>query len=373
MTPMITVEKLCKSFGSLQVLKDVDLEVNSGEIIAIIGASGCGKSVFLRSLNALHVIDYGRIAIDGAVISAARGAQLDRIRRKMGMVYQGFHLFEHLNVIDNITLAPCKLKGIGRDQAEVRALELLKKVSLESKKYAMPLELSGGQKQRIAICRCLAMDPDVMLFDEPTSALDPTMVGEVLATIRGLANLGMTMLIVTHEMSFAREVASRVLYFDEMGIYEQGTPEEIFDHPRREKTKAFIHKLKTLDEEVDGRDFDFLGMQSRIEAFSQKYRIAGSRLYTLQLIADELFGGIMDNCEKSGVPVHFQLNIAYSEQDGSIVCVIEYPGAAWNPFAGLDDAADVLDQTLGYRLLKKRAKSVAFTVGSRFNQLIIRV
>lgn len=368
---MIKVEKLCKTFGSLPVLKDVDLEVNKGEIIAIIGASGCGKSVFLRSLNGLHSIDSGHIYIDGEKISAARGAELDRMRRKMGMVYQEFHLFEHINVLDNITLAPRKLKGIAKKQAETRAMELLKTVSLESKKYAMPSELSGGQKQRIAICRCLAMDPEVMLFDEPTSALDPTMVGEVLATIRSLANQGMTMLIVTHEMSFAREVASRVIYFNEMGIYEQGTPEEIFEHPQREKTRAFIHKLKTFDEEVSGRDFDFLGMQSRIEAFCEKYAIANKRCYTLQLSGDELFGGIMDNCDKSGVSVHIHLNISYSELDGSIICAIDYPGAEWNPFAELDDATGVLDETLGYRLLKKFAKNISFTNDGGINRISI--
>ena len=371
MAPMIKVEKLCKTFGSLQVLKDVDLEVNKGEIIAIIGASGCGKSVFLRSLDALHPIDSGRVYIDGCEISALRGAELDGIRRKMGMVYQGFHLFEHVNVLDNITLAPRTLKNIAKEQAEARAMELLKTVSLEGKKYAMPSDLSGGQKQRIAICRCLAMDPEVMLFDEPTSSLDPAMIGEVLATVRSLANRGMTMLMVTHEMSLAREIASRVLYFDEMGIYEQGTPEEIFDHPQREKTIAFIHKLKTFDEEVTGHDFDFLGMQSRIEAFCKKYAITDKRRYSLQLTVDELFDGIMENCVKSGVPIYIHINISYSELDGSNICIIEYPGAKWNPFAGLDDATGVVDDTLGYRLLKKRANGVSFTNDGSMNRISI--
>lgn len=371
MAPVIKVEKLCKTFNSLQVLKNVDLEVNKGEIIAIIGASGCGKSVFLRSLNALNSIDSGHIYIDGEEISAARGAELNRIRRKMGMVYQGFHLFEHMNVLDNITLAPRKLKGIDQEQAEARAMELLKTVSLESKKYAMPSVLSDGQKQRIAICRCLAMDPEIMLFDEPTSALDPTMVGEVFAVIRGLAKQGMTMLIVTHEMSFAREVSSRVLYFNELRIYEQGTPEEIFCHPQREKTKAFIQKLKTFDEEVNGRDFDFLGMQSRIGAFCEKYAIANKSCYTLQLTIDELFGGIMDNCDKSGVPVHIHFNISYSEIGNSIICVIDYPGTEWNPFAELDDATGVLDEKLGYRLIKKCAKDVNFINCDGINRISI--
>ncbi|MEN6327315.1 MAG: amino acid ABC transporter ATP-binding protein [Syntrophomonas sp.] len=374
MAPIIKVDKLCKTFGSLQVLKDLDLEVHKGEIIAIIGASGCGKSVFLRSLDALHSIDSGHIYINGEEINTKRGAELDRIRRKMGMVYQGFHLFEHMDVLDNITLAPRELKGVAKEEAEARAMRLLKSVSLESKKYAMPAELSGGQQQRIAICRCLAMEPEVMLFDEPTSALDPTMAGEVFATIRGLANQGMTMLIVSHEMSFAREVASRVLYFDEMGIYEQGTPEEIFDHPQREKTRAFIHKIKSFDEEVNGYDFDFLGMQSRIEAFCNKYLIDQKRRYTLQLVGDELFGGIMDNCDQSGDAVHIHLNISSSELDDSIICIIDYPGAEWNPFAGLDDTAGVIDEAmLGYRLLIKRAKGISFTNSGGINRISIIV
>ena len=169
---------------------------------------------------------------------------LNRIRRKVGMVFQGFHLFSHMNVLDNITLAPVKLLGLPREEAEKKAEELLKMVGLESKKYTMPDVLSGGQKQRIAIVRCLAMEPEVMLFDEPTSALDPTMVGEVLATLRLLAKQGMTMVIVTHEMEFAKEIASRILYMDEQGIYEEGTPQEIFEAPQKKKTRDFIHKME---------------------------------------------------------------------------------------------------------------------------------
>lgn len=220
---MLRIENLSKSFSSLKVLQNVSLTVEQGERIALIGRSGCGKSVFLRSIELLEKPDSGRIFIGDDEITAI-GANVDAIRSKMGMVYQGFHLFEHMDVLENITLAPTRLRGISKQAAEEKALELLRIVGLESKKNAMPATLSGGQKQRIAICRCLAMEPKVMLFDEPTSALDPTMVGEVLATIRMLAKRDMTMLIVTHEMSFAREVATRVLYFDECGIYEQGAP-----------------------------------------------------------------------------------------------------------------------------------------------------
>ena len=254
---MIRVENLSKSFGSLHVLKDVNLTVEKGERIVIIGGSCCGKSVFLRCMDLLEKPDAGRVFIMDEELTAPK-ADLNRIRRRVGMVYQGFHLFSHLNVLDNITLAPVKLLGLSRKEAERKAEKLLEMVGLSGKKYMMPEHLSGGQKQRIAIARCLAMEPDVMLFDEPTSALDPTMVGEVLATLRLLAKQGMTMVIVTHEMAFAREIATRILYMDEQGIYEEGTPEEIFDAPKRSRTRDFIHRMKYFSWQTDSRDFDFL-------------------------------------------------------------------------------------------------------------------
>ena len=240
---LIEVTGLKKRFGDLEVLKGVDLTVEQGERVAIIGGSGCGKSVFLRCLELLEKPDAGRIRIDGQEITA-KGAPVDQIRRSMGMVYQRFHLFSEMDVMDNLCLAPVRRRLMTRAEAEKKALGLLEQVGLASRAHAWPTVLSGGQQQRIAICRCLMMDPKVILFDEPTSALDPTMVGEVLAVIRMLAKQGMTMLIVTHEMAFAREVADRVLYFADGGIYEQGTPEEIFDRPQREKTIAFIRKIK---------------------------------------------------------------------------------------------------------------------------------
>ncbi|MBR0094401.1 MAG: amino acid ABC transporter ATP-binding protein, partial [Synergistaceae bacterium] len=205
---LIEVKNLCKSFGNLKVLNDVNLSIDEGERIAIIGGSGCGKSVFLRSLELLETPDSGKIFIDGEEITARR-ASVNQIRRKMGMVYQKFYLFSHLDVLENLCLAPVKLLGMSRAEAEANAVEWLKKVGLASKIHSMPENLSGGQQQRIAICRSLMMSPKVLLFDEPTSALDPTMVGEVLAMIRMLAKQNMTMIIVTHEKNFAREVASR--------------------------------------------------------------------------------------------------------------------------------------------------------------------
>ena len=240
---LVEVKGLKKSFGSLEVLKGVDLSVVQGERIAIIGGSGCGKSVFLRSLALLEKPDAGQIIIDGRDITAAKGNQVDEIRRSMGMVFQKFHLFSEMNVMDNLCLAPTRILKMPRPDAEKKAMELLSQVGLATRAHAWPTVLSGGQQQRIAICRCLMMEPKVLLFDEPTSALDPTMVGEVLAVIRMLAKRDMTMLIVTHEMNFAREVANRVLFMDAGEVIEQGTPEEIFGNPQNPRTQSFLSKV----------------------------------------------------------------------------------------------------------------------------------
>ncbi len=284
---LIDVKNLYKSFGDLKVLQDVNLSVEEGERIAIIGGSGCGKSVFLRSIELLEKPDSGNIFIDGDEITAPN-ADINKIRRKMGMVYQKFYLFSHMNVLDNLCLAPVKLLGMPRKEAEQHALEWLNKVGLTSKMYEMPERLSGGQQQRIAICRCLMMNPKVLLFDEPTSALDPTMVGEVLAMIRMLAKQNMTMLIVTHEMNFARELATRVLFLADGGIYEQGTPSEIFDSPQREKTIAFIRKLKYVNYEIRNKNFDLLEMQGKIHDFTEKYGIKSTLANRLELCCEEL-------------------------------------------------------------------------------------
>lgn len=239
---MIKINGLKKHFGDLEVLKGIDEHIKKGEKVAIIGPSGSGKSTFLRCLNLLEVPTDGEILIEGDCITDPN-TDVNKIREKMGMVFQQFNLFPHLNIIDNITLAPIKVKKTEKEKAEALARELLKKVGLADKEQAYPSQLSGGQQQRIAIARALAMEPDIMLFDEPTSALDPEMVGEVLAVMKDLADAGMTMVVVTHEMGFAREVASRVFFMDEGIIQEQGTPEEIFDNPKNERTKSFLSKV----------------------------------------------------------------------------------------------------------------------------------
>lgn len=239
---MIRINNLHKSFGKLEILKGIDEHIHSGERVFIIGPSGSGKSTFLRCLNMLETPTDGEIYIDDELITAPK-ADVNRIRCKMGMVFQQFYLFPHLTIMDNITLAPIKIKKKTKAEAEKTACELLTKVGLLDKADAYPSQLSGGQQQRIAIARALAMEPEIMLFDEPTSALDPEMVGEVLVVMKSLADAGMTMIVVTHEMGFAREAASRVLFMDKGVIAEQGTPEEIFTNPKNERTRLFLSKV----------------------------------------------------------------------------------------------------------------------------------
>lgn len=239
---MIKVEKLVKTFGENTVLKEIDLEVTPGEVVVIIGPSGSGKSTFLRCLNLLEQPTGGKITFEGNDL-LAKGVKIDQIRQKMGMVFQSFNLFPHKTVLENLTISPIKVKQQGQAAAEETAKGLLEQVGLAEKADSYPSSLSGGQQQRVAIARALAMDPDVMLFDEPTSALDPEMVGEVLTVMQALAEKGMTMVVVTHEMGFAKEVADRVIFMADGIIQEQGTPEQIFEHPQNARTQDFLSKV----------------------------------------------------------------------------------------------------------------------------------
>ncbi|WP_432665752.1 amino acid ABC transporter ATP-binding protein [Wukongibacter baidiensis] len=239
---MIQIFNLDKKFGELHVLKNINEHVEKGEVVVIIGPSGSGKSTFLRCLNLLEDPTSGEIIFEDISITDKRN-DINKLREKMGMVFQQFNLFPHKTVLENITLAPIYVKNMKKQDAEKIAFNLLKRIGLEDKADSYPIQLSGGQKQRIAIARALAMSPDVMLFDEPTSALDPEMVGEVLEVMKELANEGMTMVVVTHEMGFAKEVATRVLFMDDGKIVEQGTPHEIFDNPKHPRTKDFLAKV----------------------------------------------------------------------------------------------------------------------------------
>lgn len=239
---MIKIEDLHKTFGKNEVLKGINIEIAAGEVVVVIGPSGSGKSTFLRCLNLLETPTSGRIDFEGTNL-LAKGVNIDQLRQKMGMVFQSFNLFPHKRVLENVTISPIKVKKEAAAAANETGLKLLDQVGLKEKSQAYPSSLSGGQQQRVAIARALAMNPDVMLFDEPTSALDPEMVGEVLAVMKKLAENGMTMVVVTHEMGFAREVADRVIFMDEGIIQEEGTPEQIFGSPKNARTQSFLNKV----------------------------------------------------------------------------------------------------------------------------------
>ena len=238
----VKVDRLYKSFGNLKVLREITTEIHKGEVIAIIGPSGCGKSTFLRCLNLLEIPTSGKIYIDGVDITLPK-ADIMKIRQKVGMVFQHFHLFPHMTVLQNVIYAPVKVKQVAKDEARLKGLELLEKVGLSDKAHVYPSKLSGGQKQRVAIARCLAMEPDILLMDEPTSALDPEMVKEVLDVMKALTKTGITMAIVTHEMGFAREVAHRILFLDGGKVAEDVPPQEFFSNPKCDRAKQFLEKM----------------------------------------------------------------------------------------------------------------------------------
>lgn len=245
MTEKILVEHLVKKYGDNTVLNDINVSINEGDVVCVIGPSGSGKSTFLRCLNQLEEASSGDIIIDGANLTD-KNTDINQVRQHIGMVFQHFNLFPHLSILENIILAPTDLGRLSKDEAEKKALELLERVGLADKKDAYPDSLSGGQKQRVAIARALAMNPDIMLFDEPTSALDPEMVGDVLGVMKDLAKQGMTMVIVTHEMGFAKEVANRVMFIDGGNFLEDGSPEQVFENPQNPRTKDFLDKVLNI-------------------------------------------------------------------------------------------------------------------------------
>ncbi len=240
--PMIHVEGLCKSFGKINVLNGVDIDIEKGEVLVIIGPSGCGKSTFLRCLNRLEEPTAGKIFLDGVEVTSPK-TNINQQRQKMMMVFQHFNLFPHKTILQNLTIGPIKLKKIPKAEAEKKAMKILERIGMTDKANAYPSQLSGGQKQRVAIGRALAMDPEVILFDEPTSALDPEMVGEVLEVMKELAKSGITMICVTHEMGFAREVASNIVFFDNGVVAEKGTPQEVLNNPKNERLQNFLAKV----------------------------------------------------------------------------------------------------------------------------------
>lgn len=325
---MISISHLRKEYASVTPLKDINTEIKKGEVISVIGPSGTGKSTLLRCINLLETPTSGDIFIDGERITDKK-CKIHLVRRKMGMVFQGFHLFSHKTIIENIMAGPVDLLQRPRQEAYERGMELLRTVGLGDKAMAFPDELSGGQKQRAAIARTLSMEPEIILFDEPTSALDPTMVGEVLAVIRTLAREGLTMLIVTHEMKFARDVSTRIFYMDQGEIYEDGTPEQIFEHPQKERTRQFIRRLKVFTTNIDSRDFDFIGTVSLMDEFGRRHMIPPKMVYHLQEVFEELCVQIL----LPVLPEQISMNITveYSEDDAAIQMKVIYNGGPFNP------------------------------------------
>ena len=326
---MISIQHLKKVYPNVTPFSDVNVYIEKGEVISIIGPSGTGKSTLLRCLNLLETPTSGEIIVEGEAITA-KGADISAVRRKMGMVFQSFNLFSHLTVIENIMLGPVDLLRLSRQEAYDEGMRLLNTVGLAEKALSYPDELSGGQKQRVAIARALAMKPEIILFDEPTSALDPTMVSEVLAVIRSLAREGLTMMIVTHEMKFARDVSTRIFYMDEGGIYEDGPPGQIFDNPQRERTRSFVKRLKTFEREITSSTFDFIEVSTGIEEFGRRQLLSQRQVNNLALVFEELWVQTLLSQGGEVLPLRFSASV--SELDGSCEAAIFYSGPAMDLF-----------------------------------------
>ena len=346
---MIEIRHLKKQFENYTPLEDVNTVIRDGDVISVIGPSGTGKSTLLRCINMLSRPTGGQILLDGEDITAAK-YDLTQARRRMGMVFQSFNLFEHLTVIENLMLAPMDILGKSKQEAYDTGVELLRRVGLAGRELRYPDQLSGGQKQRVAIARTLAMDPDVILLDEPTSALDPTMVGEVQAVIRDLAQSGKTLMIVTHEMNFARAICNRVFYMDQGGIYEEGTPEQIFEHPKRERTKRFIQKLKVLEFIVDSRDYDFIGAGAEIDRYCIQNDIPPRIKYRIRLAFEELVQQILRPL-LGQESVHVEL--AYAPSDERATVKVSYGGERFDPQEG--------ENEFSYRILKQSVEKLTYS------------
>ena len=324
---MIKIEHLRKEYPNVIPLKDVSVEIHDGDVIAVIGPSGTGKSTLLRCINQLETPTGGHIWVDGEEITTPK-CNINKIRQKMGMVFQSFNLFGHLTVIENIMLSPMDLLGKSKQEAYDEGMRLLRTVGLAEKALNYPDELSGGQKQRIAIARTLAMDPDVILLDEPTSALDPTMVAEVQAVIRDLAKSGKTMMIVTHEMNFAKAISNRVFYMDEGGIYEDGTPEQVFEHPQRENTRRFVRQLKVLELDIRSHDYDFIGADAAIDRYCVQNDMPPKERYRVHLAVEELVRQIL--LPRMAEPqIHVQ--VEYSPKTEAATISVSYSGERFDP------------------------------------------
>ena len=324
---MIELRHLRKEFDDNTIpLKDINVTINNGDVIAVIGPSGTGKSTLLRCINMLAEPTSGQILVDGQDITA-RGCNLNEVRKKMGMVFQSFNLFGHLTVIENIMNPQITLLGRSRQEAYDKAMYLLQSVGLATKVFSYPDELSGGQQQRIAIARTLAMDPEIILFDEPTSALDPSMIGEVQSVIKMLAKTGRTMMIVTHEMDFARKIANRVFFMYDGDIYEEGTPKQIFEHPKRERTRRFIQRLSTLTYKIESPEFDLEAANDELQLYGEKLLIEAERLTKVTLALEEI---CINNIAAYEEHPDILVKVEYSEKSDTISMIIKYNGEVFD-------------------------------------------
>jgi polar amino acid transport system ATP-binding protein len=358
---LISIKHLSKAYPNVTPLKDINCDIDPGEVISIIGPSGTGKSTLLRCINGLETPTTGEIWLKGQNILLP-GTDLNKVRLKMGMVFQQFNLFSHLMVIENVMLGATDLLGRSRQEAYDNGMKLLRQVGMGEKAFSYPDELSGGQKQRVAIARTLSMDPEIILFDEPTSALDPTMVGEVVSVIRGLRERGMTMMIVTHGMKFAHDISTRIFYMDQGLIYEDGTPEQIFEHPIKERTKVFIKRLKPFKYDIKSKQFDFLGINSSVGRFAMDNMMAPEALYRIQSLFEELFM----SCIISHLPETFDaaLELGWSDRSRECEFNLHYAGAEYNPLtdAGSDE--------LSMKLIKKMAPDLKYSYENGVNSLV---
>lgn len=359
---LVEIKNLTKRFGEDLIWENINETVEKGDVVVIVGNSGCGKTTLLRCINMLETPTSGQIFIDGDEITAP-GADIDRIRRKMGMVYQSFNLFSHLTVLENVIKAPMLLGKVPKAQAIKEGMEYLRMVGMQERADFMPHQLSGGQKQRVAIARCLAMKPEIILFDEPTSALDPTMVDEVLAVIRSLAKGGLTCVIVTHEMAFAKNVASKIIFLADQGIYEAAPPVEFFEHPKREKTVAFVRKLKTYTYQSRVSDIDIYTLLAQVNAYCGKYAFPPKAANRVQLVVEELIS-CLQSMEKDG---EMDLTVAYEDATGKKEVTLR------------DQVCDgsILDSgkmdELSAMIIHSCASEVKYTTENGYNMLTIEI
>lgn len=345
---MIELIHMEKKYENATPLRDVNAVINDGDVISVIGPSGTGKSTLIRCINMLERPTNGKILLDGEDITAPK-YDLTRVRRRMGMVFQRFNLFNHLTAIENVMIAQMDILNRSKQEAYDTGMALLRRVGLGGTEFQYPDQLSGGQQQRVAIARALAMDPEVLLLDEPTSALDPTMIGEVQAVIRDLAASGKTLMIVTHEMNFARAICNRVFYMDQGGIYEDGTPDQIFDHPEKELTLRFIRQLKVLEIVIDSRDYDFVAAGTEIDKYCIKNDVPLRTKYRIRLAFEELVQQmLLPLLGKTRICVA----VEYAKSEETATVTVSYGGESLNPEQNGDE--------FSYSVLKRAVRDISY-------------